>query len=86
MLVSDTPDKTYTTIPDGWLLLSMAVRMAQSLRLDKASDEVYSRIHRNEEQSSEYEIALEKARVVNFLLQCGIHSIDLPFFFSGTRL
>lgn len=64
VLASSGTEQDNSIIPDGWLLLSTAIRMAQSLQLDQAAAEVYLLIQQNKVGSEEYETSLEKARVV----------------------
>jgi hypothetical protein len=65
VLLSNNPGQDSFAPPDGWLLLSMAIHMAQSLRLDRSISRVTSLIQQGKEGSQNYDIEVEKARVVN---------------------
>lgn len=80
VLTPNMSENDGSAIPDGWLLLSTAIHMAQSLRLDRASDEVYTLIRQKRETTPEYEVALEKARVWYTLV-----AYDLAMSVGGIR-
>jgi hypothetical protein len=65
VLLSNNPGQDAFYSPDGWLLLSMAISMAQSMQLDQAISEVTSLIQNGKKGSQSFETALEKATVVN---------------------
>ena len=54
-----------TIVPDGWLLLATAIRMAQALRLHHAAAEAQDLYSQGQLESPQYEAALEKAKVVS---------------------
>jgi hypothetical protein len=66
VLLSNNPEQDSFSPPDGWLLLSMAIHMAQSLRLDRSIGEVTSLIQQGKGGSQSYDMEMEKARVVNY--------------------
>ena len=65
VFLSNNPGQDTFAPPDGWLLLSMAIHMAQSLRLDRSISGVTSLIRQGKEGSQSYHREIEQARVVN---------------------
>jgi hypothetical protein len=51
-------------MPDGWLLLAAAVRIAQAMQLDRSPARVSTLRAQGHEDHPDYELALEHARVV----------------------
>ncbi|KAG8860199.1 hypothetical protein FRB91_004592 [Serendipita sp. 411] len=63
VLASRDPVNGHQDVPDGWLLLSIAVRMAQTLRLDHDTEDVLLLLRNGKPGERDYEDALERKRV-----------------------
>jgi hypothetical protein len=66
VLTSVPHNEGNTIVPDGWLLLATAVRMAQALRLHHAAAEAQDLYSQGKSEDPQYETALEKAKVVSW--------------------
>lgn len=51
-------------VPDGWLLLAAAVRIAQAMQLDRSPARLSMLRAQGHEDNQDYELALEHTRIV----------------------